>query len=390
VLGQQVTVHFASAQLDTPSALRFLHELEALQREREQDYALLRRGLEAHLGHELYARLESSPELRVPALSPTWYLFAGRYSRPLIWRRPGASYYLLDPHQPPYAAEELRPASTLRHEVHSKTHRLLRALESSRRGWWPRWLEEGLCDYVALHFERWKLERYDSGRALLARLSWQRPALQRKLLTWSRHDPDDPPSGWDNDLLYKASLGLVLSLQHDLGNRELVDLLKDLIARSPETDRELRAIIESHAGRPLPEVGRLSPEARAALRVPLLERAGTACRERSPSPHGLPLAALGHFPEAAPEVVPALQELVRCPEVDVALEGLTGLRYLGDRRLLRQAMGEFEQGRDAATLAHAKEHGSWRMSQEFAARPSWYAISLTTAGRARSPSPPRR
>lgn len=377
LLGRTVTVHYPGTQLDEETALRFLHELEAFQREREEDYAALRAGIQAHLGDALYVRIQDSPELRTRDLESTWFLFAGEYSKPLYWRGPGASYYLLEPHDPPYTTEELKLRSKLRYEVHTKTHFLLRELESSRRGYWGRWLEEGICDYVAMQFERWKLKRYDTGRDLLARLTWQRPSLQRKLLTWSRHDPMDPPTGWDNDLLYKGSLGLVLSLEHDLGNRELLDLLKDLIERSPEKDQQLRAIIETHAGRPLEQVGRLSQDARLSLQATLLARASTACREGSPASEGLPLGALGHFPEAAQEVVPVLLALAGCPDVEVALEGLTGLRYLGDRRLLQQALERFEEGRDAAALASARKDGRWRMSREFAESPNWYEIKIS-------------
>lgn len=378
--GVEVTVHYATAQLDEETARRFLQEVEGYWEALEHDYEIYRKGLRAYLGDELFRRIQDGWMVNPPTRETEWYLLAEEKPS-VVWSGPaGSAYHFLSPGKEHYDAADLRPRRDLRYSVHSLTHWVIRNLLTSRRKMLPRWLEEGIGDYVAMQFERWRDHHFDAGREVLARLTWNRPAVQRRLPRWRnprgihfRGSTED----WEDDLLYKGSLGLVFAMESEIGAGELADLLKTITVASPPNDQATRRMLEERLGMPLEKAGRMTREARDALLATLLERARRACGEKAAEEFGaVPLKALGHFPEAADRVVPALRSLVRCPDEETAIAGLDGLRYLGQRGPLREALAEFTalhpgvrgDNRVALAKAVARTRGGW-FSERAAALP---------------------
>lgn len=374
--GREITVRYPSF-LGQDAARRFLHELEAFQKERESDYEVLRAGLLAHLGPDLFSRVADRWYLKAPELERTWFLVVLPRPRGVIWKGgPGTAYHILWGDQAPFGPEDLSRRSSVRYEVHSKMHFVIRDLETSRRNYWPRWLEEGIGDFVSLHFERWKDKKYDGGREILARLTWLRPTVQHKLMGWL-HEGTGGLWGlkgslqnlrerdWESDLLYKGSLGLVLSLENELGSGGLLRLFQELIERSPETDGDFVQVIEKRVGKLLFDVGLMPAGDREKLLRTLLDRAQDACSQRAAAPGGLPLAAIGHLPEYAPQVIPVLEQLAACEDVEVSLQGLAGLRYLGLVQPLREALERIRRGTKTGLFAALQGDNRWSMAEDY-------------------------
>jgi len=151
---------------------------------------------------------------------------------------------------------------------------------------------------------------------------------------------------WESDLLYRGSLGLVFALESELGSVELVALLRELLVEAPETDERVVEIIEGKTGKPIANVGLMSAEARAALLAGLLDRAERACEQGDDSSGRLPLRALGQFPEAADRVIPALRALALSGKRSMAVEGITGLRFLGRRESVAEVLTTIRKADD--------------------------------------------
>ncbi len=370
VLGGTVVVRYPQS-VEEETALRFLGGLEDYRREVERDYQLLRKGLANHLGDDLFARIRDRRYLRTPDLEKVWYLLPGEQPA-LIWRGPvGSAYHFLGPGGPPYGPERLRLRSRLPGEVHEITHWLMHDLLTSRRKALPRWYEEGMCDWAAMHFCRYRDQLWDGGREVVARLTWQRPEVRRRLLRWPMGGVRGRleawrEQSWESDLLYAGSLGLVFALENELGSQGVVDLLRDLLAASPETDRGARDVIERRLAKPLDQAGLLSEEARRAILNTLLDRVRVACDEGTPAPAGLPLSALGHFPEAEERVLPALRSLAFCPKREITLEGLNGLRYLGRREVVEETVRELRRSANPDVRAALDDDNRFKMAEEFA------------------------
>src|SRR5688572_16344166 len=73
VAGVPVSVH-AGPPFDEEEARRFLLGLESYRKEVEDDYSLLRAGLERHLGPDLMVRVDRTSVLKAPELPTVWYL----------------------------------------------------------------------------------------------------------------------------------------------------------------------------------------------------------------------------------------------------------------------------------------------------------------------------
>jgi hypothetical protein len=369
-LGTAVTVHY-EPRIGEATARRFLEGLELFQRERAADYEILRNGLRTHLGDALYARAQDKAFLQTKELEPKWFLMAGEEPGHILWHgTPGSTFhYLPPPAGDDYTAEELQVRSRLRWEVHELTHWTIWSITTSRRNHLPRWIEEGICDYVAMQFQRWKDKEWDDGRELLARLAWDRPAVRAHLTEWVSHDGwisvrraiREPE--WTADLHFAGSLGLVFGLESELGSGGLLELIKQLLVESPETDRATVALIEATIGKPIREVGRIEPVARRAILDGLLERAATAC-DGPLDTRGLPLRALGHFPEFADEVVPALHSLTACTDLDIAEQGLAGLCYLGSPEALEAALHQDAAETDPGFRERLERTGTWSTARE--------------------------
>ncbi len=374
VLGKPVTVHYVSA-LGEPAARAFLAELEAFQRERDLDYAVLRSGLHTHLGDELFARVEGKEFLRPKELEATWFLLAGAKPSALTWGRPegsGSSSYHFLPASPDgeYTTEQLRVRSGLKWEVHELTHFTLHGLLDSRRGHLPRWLEEGICEYVSMQFERWREMHWDANREIVARLVWDRPAVRTNLFQWvdgmdqpwrSTREPE-----WMYDLMYPGSLGLVFALESELGSAGLLDLLKRVLAEGPETDEDTVALLEGGIGNRLADVGRVPAETKERLLSGLLARAAVACGGESDQGDVIPLAALGHFVESADRTIPVLQDLALCPEARIAAQGITGLSFVGRPEPLARTLKLLEESSAPELLSTLEADGSLPTARELA------------------------
>ncbi len=367
VLGATVTVRYPSSLGET-TARRFVAGLDRFQRERETDYQILRDGLRAHLGAALFGRVQDKDFLRARELETTWYLMEGEQPAHLMWRGPPDSrFHFLGPNADgEYPAEELVVHSNLAPEVHELTHWTVWSIVTSRRRCFPRWLEEGLCDYVGMQFQRWKDGRWDASRELQARLAWDRPAARARLTEWTtpndgwlarRRDLHEP--SWSSNLQYGGSLGLVFGLESELGSGGLLELIKHLLVESPETDEETVELIEAAVGKPIREVGRLEPAARQAVLDGLLDRAATACGGEPP-PGALPLRALGHFVEAVDEVVPTLHSLTACEDEEVVEQGVAGLCYLGRPEALESLLA----GSDPASRERIESVASWPTARD--------------------------
>jgi len=383
VLGRTVTVHYVSA-LGELTARRFLDGLEAFQRERDEDYAVLRSGLRTHLGEELFSRVEGKRFLRPPELETTWYLLVGAEPPAVIWRHgPDRSRHHFVPESPDgeYTADQLRVRSKLKLEVHEFTHWMIEYLIAgnvvhevdgvariSSSGHLPRWLEEGICDYTAMQFERWREKRWDSNREIVARLTWDRPAVRAHLLQWVDSTVEPRKAlrnpNWIEYINYEGSLGLVFSLETELGSGGLLELFKRLLAEGRQTDEETVALIEGVIGKPLHEIGRVSAETRERFLSALLDRAQVACgREPEPADQ-IPLATLGHFFDAADRTIPALQALALCPDARIASEGVDGLRLAGRPEPIAQTLAALERSAAPELLSALEADGSLRTARE--------------------------
>lgn len=365
--GVPVVVH-ATAPFDADAAHRFLLGLEDYWTEVSSDYAHLE-GVARHLGPDLMARVDRTSVLEVPQLPTEWFLLGGDWPGATLWSGPRSSRFHIvrDPGDP------LVPRSTLRYEVHTKTHFIIRSLGTERPAVWPRWLEEGLAEWSRLQFARMKDGRWDGDAEVLARLTWQRPAVRQRLMHWrnpkgtgyidARFEPE-----WESDLLYKGALGAVVALDEELRGGA-IGLVKEMARVLPD-EGEALAVVEGQLGRPLPSVGRLTPEARAALRDSLLSKA----RQGDLSA----LRALGQFPEVAEQVAGVALPILREGEAEKVIAGITALRYLGDRRLLEQTMQDVERRAGPDLRAALAGDNRWHMAVEYGKsgrRGDWYANS---------------
>ncbi len=363
----RVVVH-ATPPFDEDAARRFLLGLDGYQQEVEKDYALFREGLARHLGPELLARVERTAVLEVPDFPTEWYLLGGDWPGANLWSGPRTSRFHIV-----RAGESLAPRSTVRYQVHTKTHFIIRSLGTETPAVWPRWLEEGLAEWTRLQFGRLKDGRWDGDSDVLARLTWQRAAVRDRLMRWknpkgtgyldARFEPE-----WESDLLYKGALGAVLALDEELRGGA-IGVVKELAQVLPQ-ERDVLPIVEGQLGRPLHTVGRLAPEARRALHESLLSRARAG---------ELPaLSALGQFPEDAAAVAELLADITRRGDPETLIAGITGLRYLGDRRLLERTLREIEHRAEPDFRAALAGDNRWAMAWEYARSGrdgDWYAGS---------------
>jgi len=363
--GREAAVRYP-AYLGESAARRLLDSTREYEREVEEDYRLLRKGLARHLGDELFSRIAGRAYLRPAPPRTLWFLLPGDPTA-LIWRGPpGSAYHFL--------GAGAAPHSKLAGQVHEIVHWIVRDLVSSRRGRLPRWYEEGLCEWGVLHFRRWKEGRWDGGREVLARLTWDRAQIRRRLLRWAHaglrgslqawHERN-----WESDLLYSGALGLQFALESELGPGGPVEILKELIAASPETDAATRELMERRVGKPVEEWGEWTPAARRELLEDLLRRGQGGCAQRRAVPGSVPLAALGHFPDESARVIPALRSLAACADPAVAAEGITGLRYLGAASVLRQVLDERRARAGVSGDSGPVDDARWKMAEEFAASP---------------------
>jgi hypothetical protein len=390
VAGTPVVVH-AGPHFDEADARRFLLGLRAYHAETEADYALLRSGLERHLGPELMARIDRRPTLRVPELATTWYLLSGDWPSAFFWTGPpGSSYHIVR-----QADDSLVPDSKLRYSVHSMTHFLIRSLAETNRAVWPRWLEEGFAEWHRLQFVRMKDGTWDGAADVVARLAWQRGAVRDRLMRWknpqgigeidARLEPE-----WESDLLYKGALGAVLALDQEVPGGA-IGVVKELARVLPRDEAAAVRVVERQLGRPLATLGHLPPQARVALGAGLLAQARNG---------DLPaLAAIGHLPEEAAEVAAVLRSAALRGDHETVIAALTGLRYLGDRRPLERTLEEVEARGSADLLAGLEDDNRFRMAVAYARsgrEGDWYARSAPVAaqsetgpGTARPSSSPR-
>ena len=369
--GADVTVH-AGPPFAEDDARRFIQGLEGYQEDLASEYALLRSGLERHLGPELMARVDRTPVLKEPDLPTEWYLLGGEWPGAIYWKGPRTStYHIVRGPEDPFL-----PRSTLRFEVHSKTHFIIRNLGVERPAVWPRWLEEGLAEWNRLQFARMKDGTWDGDADVLARLVWQRGPIRERLMRWrnpkgtgyidARFEPD-----WESDLLYKGALGAVLALDQELPGGA-VGLIRELARALPDEDEVLR-VVEEQLGHALGTMGRMSPQARVALRESMITRARAG---------ELPaVRALGQFPEAASEVAELLITLCHAGEPETVIAAATGLRYLGDRRLLERTVDAVEQQAGQDLRAALAADNRWAMAAAYARsgrEGDWYGTSAPT------------
>jgi hypothetical protein len=171
---------------------------------------------------------------------------------------------------------------------------------------------------------------------------------------------------WESDLLYKGGLGAVLALDEELPGGA-VGVVKELARVLPE-ERAVLPVLEGQLGRPLSTVGRLAPEARLAMRVSLLSRARAGDLGA--------VRAIGQFPEDASAVAAVLVDFTRRGDPEAVIAGTTGLRYLGDRRLLERTLKEVESCAGPDLRATLAGDNRWAMAWEFARsgpEGDWYA-----------------
>jgi len=366
--GIPVVVH-ATAPFDEDAARRFLLGLDRYWNEVVSDYALLHDGVARHLGPELMARVDRTALLRPPELPTEWYLLGGDWPGANLWSGPkGSTYHIVRGPDDP-----LTPQSTVRYEVHSKTHHIIRSLGTERPAVWPRWLEEGLAEWNRLQFARLKDRRWDGDADVLARLTWQRASVQERLMRWrnptggyldaARFEPE-----WESDLLYKGALGAVLALDEELPGGA-IGMVKALAQGLPD-EHAVLSVVEGQLGRPLSTVGRLASEARRALRAGLSSRTGKG--------ELAAVCALGQFPEDAAAVAGQLVEVARRGGPDAAIAGITGLRYLGDRRFLERTLKEVESRAGPDLRATLAGDNRWAMAWAYARsgrEGDWYAAT---------------
>lgn len=371
VHGIPVVVH-ATPPFDADAARRFLLGLDGYWAEVENDHGLLRAELARHLGPELMARVDRSSVLKVPELPTEWYLLGGEWPGASLWSGPpGSAYHVVRGPDAP-----MIPKSTVRFQVHSKTHFIIRSFGTERPAVWPRWLEEGLAEWNRMQFERLKDGRWDGDSDVLARLTWHRTAVRERLMRWrnpkgtgyleARFEPE-----WESDLLYKGALGAVLALDEALP-RGAIGVVKELAQALPD-EGDVLPVVEKQLGRPLRTVGGLAPEARRALQESLLSRAGAG--ELSA------LRAIGHFPEDASAVAAVLVKSVRQGDPEAVIAGITGLRYLGDRRLLQRTLRDVEHQAGPDLRATLAGDNRWAMAWAYARsgrEGDWYANSAPT------------
>ena len=363
-----VTVH-AGPPFDADGARRFLQGLGSYQKEIADDYAVLRGSLERHLGAELMARVDRTAVLQVPEFPTTWYLLGGSWPGAIYWTGPkGSSYHIVRTPEDP-----VLPRSWVRYNVHTTTHQIIRALGIERPAVWPRWLEEGLAEWSRLQFARVKDGKWDADADVLARLTWQRAAVRERLMRWKnpkgtgyidgRLEPD-----WETDLLYKGALGAVLALDETLPGGA-IGLVKEMARVLPD-ERGALAVVEGQLGRPLQTMGQLAPEARVALRESLASRA----REGE-----LPaVVALGQFPEAASSSAGLLLRVTERGDAEAVIAGITGLRYMGDRRLLDRTLKDVERRAGPDLRAALAADNRWDMAVAYAGsgrEGDWYGDS---------------
>lgn len=349
--------------------------LEENLRKEAKAYETVRSGFRYHLGEDLWARIADAPFLYPEPVPAEWYLLASPEPPAYVWQLRGVGYAFvtLAP-----AGTDLAPEFNIasRDEaigVHEITHFVIDNLVTSERGRLPRWIEEGLCDYAQMQFDRWVEKRWDAPRTVLARLVWTHPSIRPAIMKLK--DGNEGVIGmlevatyksWMNDALYRGSLGLVVSLEQDLGTYRFKELLRELIRRSPETDEQVISIIEEFAAKPIENVGEMTDEARLLLFEGLERRARVILKGgEDPVSAGLELQALGLFPEFESRALPLLAALVRSEQPELAGEGLSGIRWLGRRRFLKRLFRRIERARAPADLARIKRTPGWRMGDGF-------------------------
>jgi hypothetical protein len=234
-----------------------------------------------------------------------------------------------------------------------------------------------------LQFARLKDGRWDGDGDVLSRLTWQRATVRDRLMRWrnpkgtgyldARFEPE-----WESDLLYKGALGAVLALDEELPGGA-IGLVKELVRVLPDEPGVLR-VVESQLGRPLDRVGRLTPDARRVLRESLVRRAGA-------SDLGA-VSALGQFPEDPSRVAELLVEATERGDAEAVIAGITGLRYLGDRRLLERSLRNVESRAGSDLKATLAGDNRWAMAWAYARsgrEGDWYAKSAPVVHMGRGP-----
>ena len=232
-----------------------------------------------------------------------------------------------------------------------------------------------------MQYLRWSEGTVDTDRQVLARLAWNRPAVQRQLMklrnvgegalfgeiTWRQALKRRT---WEAALCYSASYGLVLSLESELGSGGMAELFKELLADSPETDREMITALERHTGRKLFEIGRMTREQRRLLLDGVRDKAAAACGAAAEGRDIDLIPALGHFPEQADANAALLLDLVECPDEAVSAAALVGLVYLGRMDPVREALARLDADRNRELRRKLEREGvGLEMAKEFVGSP---------------------
>lgn len=345
VNGTPVTIHSSSA-LPEETVHAFAHELGAIESERVQQYTQLRDGLRHFLGADLFQRIAGDPQLAAPPLEREWYLLDMANPGALLWRGLGyARYHFLRDRNGKLTVKP--PATELQFEIHDLTHRLNARLAAPAGQPLPRWLDEGVAQYVELHYARWIGRPWDGNREILARLAWDREPLAAKMFErWRsggllhglvRTATEDT---WQSDLLYSTSLGLVLAIDRDAPQEQrVVKLMLDLYRSTPTDDATTVARLEAFVGARLRSIGRLSAETRKTLFAALTMQAREIEQSSDPEIDTRPIVALGHFPEQRRAVIALYEALAkhRSPQIRAAV--LRGSLLLGDPVAVKRLNG---------------------------------------------------
>jgi hypothetical protein len=120
-------------------------------------------------------------------------------------------------------------------------------------------------------------------------------------------------------------------------------------------------------------VGRLTSQARVSLRESILSRVRAGELAAAP--------AAGQFPEAASEMADALEALAHRGDPETVIAAVTGLRYLGDRRLLERTLKQVGQAAGPDLRARLMGDNRWAMAVAFARsgkEGDWYAAGAPT------------
>lgn len=353
VLVGDLPIEVRARQTVSPAQIERFGQLVAQEYQNyEKTFASLRDGLATHLGHQLFSKISDRPYLHPRPLGKRWCLLDIPRPKAFITHSGDVQYCFL----PENGGLPLRlDVFNLRMEVHEIGHYILADLLAPN-GRVPRWLDEGLAQYLEIHFARWTGEAWDGTREIDARLAWNRSAVQADLLRqWrgsggiSGYARAWREKSWQSDLLYSASLGLVLGIDRD-GRKPgfAVDVAKKIIEEKPTSDEQVITIIEKILGKPLRTIGRLTPEARAEIFSTLETKVGRESKQGpvADSPTDAftmrEFAALGHFPERRTEALSLLG--VVSTKGPCGLEAaIRGAMRLGETGLVRTWVNQAKQ-----------------------------------------------